>query len=1085
MLTRIFGLHGAGKTAALLSRLEDCVKQKKQAFLVVPEQAAVSAERFLIDRLGNPANMYIEVINFKRLCNRVFRESGGLVGHVPDKAASELAMSHVLSQSASLLEEYGSLASDADFAKKMLVTITEMHRCRISPNELDALCASLDQHGEKTLSGKLHDVALAHRAYDAYMFQTLDFPGDLLDKLYETLCGFPFFSGKHVFFDSFYGFTAQELAIIGKILTTAEETCITFLCNSEKSENECFARGKNAAFACRKLAEKNGIPVKDIYLTENKKHAPHSALAHLAQHFSLSALSEPLPETPYDGIKLFACADIYAESELAVRTVSDLLCSGVLPREILLCARNIADYDGILDTAFENAGIPYAFDKATDLSSTPAAALVCSAFEAAFSWSLEAVSGYLKTGLSGLSDDAADKLDLYIHTWNIHGKAYFHEDWHMNPAGMRDGKPDAALLSAITEAHDGILSCLDAFSQGLDAAKTVSDIAHTVYDLTVNIARLSGGDRFDDRADGEYLDLLCRALDTMTLTLGNEAISPRRFYDLFRAVIKNMSVGKIPELLDQVRFSPVTLMRTDGVRYVILLGVNDGVFPAKPESGDVFRDAERTLLRAHGVELAELDTDKAFDELFLAYTALCSASDGAYVFYETGSLEEKERYPSILISLLRKMTGAVVTPYPDGSKTGMLENAVSDKSLFDTFLTLPDGVEKATVRAYFADKPDYAARLAAIERSDSSEKKLSDATVSALYGDTLTGSYSKLERFRQCPFSYFCNYTLKLSPEPVGRVGSSERGNIIHAVLEELVPEICARSKAGNPFDESELQTLIHAKLEELLKRFMPEAGSALSGRFVYLFAKTERALVPLCKLLCEELQVSRFEPVDFELPIGEDGKVKPVTLPLAGGKALKIIGKIDRVDFYHDIHSGKNYLRIVDYKTGSTRFDLSDIRRGFNLQMLLYLYTLVRNGSGRYGDVYPAGVLYSHVANPNISDKDKVLSVAGDRDELDYKADVSGLLVADADIIFAMDSTGSGAYIPVKLKAGELAENAANVLPEDEFEGLLEESARFAQTAASGIISGDKRAFPEGAKGHVPCDYCDYADICPKKIGV
>lgn len=107
--------------------------------------------------------------------------------------------------------------------------------------------------------------------------------------------------------------------------------------------------------------------------------------------------------------------------------------------------------------------------------------------------------------------------------------------------------------------------------------------------MTVNIARLSGKDRFDDRADGEYLDLLCRALDTVALTLAEQTVTPRRFYELLRAVIKNMSIGKIPELLDQVRFSPVTLMRTDGIRYVILLGVNDGIFPAKPESSDVFR----------------------------------------------------------------------------------------------------------------------------------------------------------------------------------------------------------------------------------------------------------------------------------------------------------------------------------------------------------------------------------------------------------------------------------------------------------------------------------------------------------------
>lgn len=290
--------------------------------------------------------------------------------------------------------------------------------------------------------------------------------------------------------------------------------------------------------------------------------------------------------------------------------------------------------------------------------------------------------------------------------------------------------------------------------------------------------------------------------------------------------------------------------------------------------------------------------------------------------------------------------------------------------------------------------------------------------------------------------------------------------------------------KSGDPFEESELKTIIHAKLEELLRRYMPDAGSALSGRFVYLFAKTERVLVPLCKLLGEEMKVSRFEPVDFELPIGADGLVKPAELPLADGKTLKIVGKIDRVDLFRDEHSGKNYLRIVDYKTGSTKFDLADIKNGFNLQMLLYLYTLIQNGSERYGKVYPAGVLYSRVANPNVPDKNKVLSTAEGGEELDYKTDTSGLFVADADIIFAMDSTGSGAYIPVKLKAGELAENAANVLPEEEFDDLLKQAAHFAQSMANGILDGDKRALPEGAKAHDPCDYCDYKEICPKQVG-
>ena len=43
MLTRIFGLHGTGKTTKIYEYLEKCVEEKKHSFLIVPEQYAVSA----------------------------------------------------------------------------------------------------------------------------------------------------------------------------------------------------------------------------------------------------------------------------------------------------------------------------------------------------------------------------------------------------------------------------------------------------------------------------------------------------------------------------------------------------------------------------------------------------------------------------------------------------------------------------------------------------------------------------------------------------------------------------------------------------------------------------------------------------------------------------------------------------------------------------------------------------------------------------------------------------------------------------------------------------------------------------------
>ena len=54
------------------------------------------------------------------------------------------------------------------------------------------------------------------------------------------------------------------------------------------------------------------------------------------------------------------------------------------------------------------------------------------------------------------------------------------------------------------------------------------------------------------------------------------------------------------------------------------------------------------------------------------------------------------------------------------------------------------------------------------------------------------------------------------------------------------------------------------------------------------------------------------------------------------GEDKLVLTGVADRVDGW--LHEGKLYLRVVDYKTGRKKFDLSDVLYGMNLQMLLYL---------------------------------------------------------------------------------------------------------------------------------------------------
>ena len=95
-----------------------------------------------------------------------------------------------------------------------------------------------------------------------------------------------------------------------------------------------------------------------------------------------------------------------------------------------------------------------------------------------------------------------------------------------------------------------------------------------------------------------------------------------------------------------------------------------------------------------------------------------------------------------------------------------------------------------------------------------------------------------------------------------------------------------------------------------------------------------------------------------FELGFGgKDGTLPAVTISRPDGE-LRVGGKVDRVDGW--IKDDKLYLRVVDYKSGKKKFDLANVRMGLDIQMLLYLFALQKEGTEYFGkEIEPAGVLY------------------------------------------------------------------------------------------------------------------------------
>ena len=79
----------------------------------------------------------------------------------------------------------------------------------------------------------------------------------------------------------------------------------------------------------------------------------------------------------------------------------------------------------------------------------------------------------------------------------------------------------------------------------------------------------------------------------------------------------------------------------------------------------------------------------------------------------------------------------------------------------------------------------------------------------------------------------------------------------------------------------------------------------------------------------------------------GKDGTLPAVTISRPDGE-LRVGGKVDRVDGW--IKDDKLYLRVVDYKSGKKKFDLANVRMGLDIQMLLYLFALQKEGAEFFG---------------------------------------------------------------------------------------------------------------------------------------
>ena len=537
------------------------------------------------------------------------------------------------------------------------------------------------------------------------------------------------------------------------------------------------------------------------------------------------------------------------------------------------------------------------------------------------------------------------------------------------------------------------------------------------------------------------------------------------FGALLCAMLAQYDVGTIPAALDAVTAGDLERMRRRDLKHLIVLGATDERLPAPEPEDPLLSAEERETLAALGLGLRDPRGDGLWRELSLVYNALTLPS-------KTLTLVCPERAdgaltrPSAIFTRVGELTGETAQPY---DRAAVLSRA---KESALTLAAEDAGETAAAARRYFAGKPEYASRLAALAaaRSKTARGSLSRESVRALYGDTPRISATRAENFARCAYADFLQYGLRAKPRARAQFDPPELGKFMHYVLENVCRAVTAAGGFASLDDEKR-----DALTDEYVARYVREVLHDFrdkSPRFIYLFKRLTLSVRRVVSDMAAELAVSDFRPLDFELDL------KDMNVTLArGDDRVRVTGVADRVDGW--LRDGKLWLRVVDYKTGKKAFSLSDVWYGAGMQMLLYLFTLEKAGAQRYGhEIAPAGVLY-------IPARDVTLRADGPLTDEEAAAARrkalrrSGLLLRAPEVLEAMEHGGGGRFLPVELKGGELPDSDALCRAEQ-----LGQLARHVENALLALSRELRRGSIEArpawrGENDNACLWCDWREVC------
>jgi len=632
------------------------------------------------------------------------------------------------------------------------------------------------------------------------------------------------------------------------------------------------------------------------------------------------------------------------------------------------------EYETAIKIILKEQNIPFFMDKTRKIDTNPLVIFITSIMDVICTSYNKSVFTLLKTGFFNFTDEEIDILENYSLAYGIKG--------HKWKIAFRNDEVETIRQNFILE--------MKTFEEIFKNPKAMKVICKQFFEaLLLKKDKLQN--LTNNRENMTTYKAIISIFENMEAFLGEEIFSSREFYEIMKTGIECSSIGKVPEVMDSVLVGNIERTRTSNIKKLIVLGNHDTTYTGL----SLFSEYEKNLLDSYGISLKGAN-HKLFSAELGFYSAYTKPIESLCITYSKADLHGKSKPLPLIISRL---------------KTILLNELHSSNYVFS---------EDIAVKSYYFH--NFGEFQKKIERFNAQNTHFRLKNTNDIYEKNIKTSVSRLETYVKCPFAYFSTYNLKLKERKFHELNNLEAGNIYHHILKSYF-ESKNNEENIDEIIENSISKIEIASLEGVCFASRPVDNNIVKFQIERIKKIAKASILALNE------QLGDFEIFGSEVPF------TGIEIEIEKDRKFILRGTIDRIDVLDA--DGNKYVKIIDYKSSKKTVKEEDIGSGLQLQLILYLKSLLENDIFKEADkkVLPGGIFYFKIQNPwgetekNIKDSFKLSGLSKDN-------------------------------------------------PLEYFENLMEVATKRATEIGKEMLSGDISQDPFKNKDFDPCEYCSYKPI-------